>query len=530
MLSPTSTSPVSPGTYSNPITRDPLSYHSLPSLPPSAPGAGAKPKPKPRKRVNTAEKRSQHNAIERARRETLNSKFIVLARLLPSLADARRPSKSAIVNGSIKHLAYQREQRLLAARLLREVWGEREELIREVNQWRGMNGYPKKEGRGGGGEGEWGEEMEEVLGVEKEAFGTFAGMEEGEEGEDEDGAGAGAGNGLITPRESIDKLPLAPWPGPEYYPMPNYPSSTSLTSTSANGNGNGPFLSDTSTSAPASEQSPMTFHHHPALTPPLSAVETQTMYSHTPSGSPASSHRSQSLSLSHSQSQGQQGEDVKPSVTPLSFSAVPGVSGVQGAQMMALQQQYFVNQSLHAQAQAHAHGHSPFHPSLYGHAQAQGGQQGGQGYESFLASRGYTSLFSSQSQGQDQVQGGKGQGQGQGQDGQDVFTQQLLASIFPSGGMAAAAAESGKFVHPSSCSSSHGQGQGQGGQVSLGDLQKAVRTGMGLGYGMSGMSGMGIGGCQWAAEVSNSNAGGSTSPSSSNGNAANANATAVEGF
>ncbi|ODN88812.1 hypothetical protein L198_06614 [Cryptococcus wingfieldii CBS 7118] len=481
MLSPTSTSPVSPGTYS---TRNPL----LPPVPPSShpaagPGAGMlKPKPKPRKRVNTAEKRSQHNAIERARRETLNSKFIVLARLLPSLADARRPSKSAIVNGSIKHLAYQREQRLLAARLLREVWGEREELIREVNQWRGMNGYPQKEARGV--QGEWGEEMEEVLGVEKEAFGTFAGMgmEDGEEGEDEDIAG----NGLITPRESIDKLPLAPWPAPEYYPMPNYPSSASLTSTLAPANGNGPFLSDTSASASASEQSPMTYHH-PALTPPLSAVETQTMYSHTPS--PASSHsqRSHSLSLSH-HSQGQ-GEDVKPSTQQLgghqSFPGVPGVQGggVQGAQMMALQQQYFVNQSLHAQAQAH--GHPPFHPSLYahGHGHAQGQAQaqapGGQGYESFL------------------------QGQGQGQ-GQDVFTQQLLASIFPSsGGMAAAAAS-----------------QGQGGQVSMVDLQKAVRTGMELGFGMSGMG-------QWAEASNAANAGGSTSPSSSNGNT---NATAVEGF
>ncbi len=30
-----------------------------------------------RKRVNTAEKRASHNAVERQRRETLNSKFLV---------------------------------------------------------------------------------------------------------------------------------------------------------------------------------------------------------------------------------------------------------------------------------------------------------------------------------------------------------------------------------------------------------------------------------------------------------------------
>lgn len=37
-------------------------------------------KPKSRRRVNTAEKRVQHNAIERQRRETLNGKFLVSLR------------------------------------------------------------------------------------------------------------------------------------------------------------------------------------------------------------------------------------------------------------------------------------------------------------------------------------------------------------------------------------------------------------------------------------------------------------------
>lgn len=34
-------------------------------------------KPKSRKRVNTAEKRASHNAVERQRREMLNSRFLV---------------------------------------------------------------------------------------------------------------------------------------------------------------------------------------------------------------------------------------------------------------------------------------------------------------------------------------------------------------------------------------------------------------------------------------------------------------------
>lgn len=40
-------------------------------------GAPKKERTRIRKRVNTAEKRASHNAVERQRRETLNSKFLV---------------------------------------------------------------------------------------------------------------------------------------------------------------------------------------------------------------------------------------------------------------------------------------------------------------------------------------------------------------------------------------------------------------------------------------------------------------------
>jgi len=174
-------------------------------------------KSKPRKRVNTAEKRHQHNAIERQRRETLNGKFLSLARLLPSLASHRRPSKSAIVNGSIAHLTRQRDQRLLAAKLLRHFCAEHDQLLGEVNEWRKANGYALKDNTPA-----WNDEVDQVCSVEKEVFGDFATM--GADGDDDDDdmpnemtldqAAAVAASfshvdGLITPRSSTEADPNA---------------------------------------------------------------------------------------------------------------------------------------------------------------------------------------------------------------------------------------------------------------------------------------------------------------------------------
>ena len=189
-----------------------------PSTKPSGP-AKSPTKSKPRKRVNTAEKRHQHNAIERARRETLNGKFIHLARLLPSLANSRRPSKSAIVNGSIAHLALQREERLLAVQLLRKVCAEHDALLSEVNDWRTHAGYPAKDAKPA-----WNEQMEALTSVEKEIFGTFANYEGGDDDNDDDAndsndqssvqeqrpqtaaTAVSLDTGLVTPRTSLDSL------------------------------------------------------------------------------------------------------------------------------------------------------------------------------------------------------------------------------------------------------------------------------------------------------------------------------------
>ncbi|CAE6527513.1 unnamed protein product [Rhizoctonia solani] len=98
-------------------------------------GAGAV-RRKPSRRANTAERRATHNAVERARRETLNSRFLDLAALLPNLVSVRRPSKSAIVNSSIALIHTQRRARATAGRELRNLKAEADSLRRQLNEWR----------------------------------------------------------------------------------------------------------------------------------------------------------------------------------------------------------------------------------------------------------------------------------------------------------------------------------------------------------------------------------------------------------
>ncbi|KAI1786937.1 hypothetical protein LXA43DRAFT_1031420, partial [Ganoderma leucocontextum] len=122
------------------------------ALPPPVDGAApaqststttAQPKRKPSRRANTAERRATHNAVERARRETLNGRFLDLAALLPNLSQIRRPSKSSIVNSSIAHIHASRRHRLLAARELRLLKLESDALRRELNEWRDRSGLPR---------------------------------------------------------------------------------------------------------------------------------------------------------------------------------------------------------------------------------------------------------------------------------------------------------------------------------------------------------------------------------------------------
>ncbi|CAE6446133.1 unnamed protein product [Rhizoctonia solani] len=112
----------------------PSAFGSFPG-PQSAAAAGAV-RRKPSRRANTAERRATHNAVERARRETLNSRFLDLAALLPNLVSVRRPSKSAIVNSSIALIHTQRRARATAGRELRNLKVEADSLRRQLNEWR----------------------------------------------------------------------------------------------------------------------------------------------------------------------------------------------------------------------------------------------------------------------------------------------------------------------------------------------------------------------------------------------------------
>ncbi|KAJ7503799.1 hypothetical protein B0H11DRAFT_564560 [Mycena galericulata] len=137
--------PTSPNGSSRRLSTDYQSSLVIPSLPEYG-DYSQKPK------VNTAERRASHNAVERARRETLNARFLDLAVLLPNLRHLRRPSKSAIVNSSIAHVRAARRYRQLASHQLRALNAECDMIRREVNQWRARAGIrsveapPRSEG------------------------------------------------------------------------------------------------------------------------------------------------------------------------------------------------------------------------------------------------------------------------------------------------------------------------------------------------------------------------------------------------
>ncbi|KAJ7659452.1 hypothetical protein B0H17DRAFT_1096147 [Mycena rosella] len=184
-----------PQTPTSPEPSRPLSdYHTslvIPSLLDYADAYSEKPK------QNTAERRASHNAVERARRETLNARFIDLAGLLPNLRHLRRPSKSAIVNSSIAHVRAARRYRLLAAQQLRALNAECDMIRREVNQWRARAGvHPttvpiRSEG------------FAQVLGGEEPAFDP-ADLD----GEDDEEWGLPAPRRATQPREPACEGPL----------------------------------------------------------------------------------------------------------------------------------------------------------------------------------------------------------------------------------------------------------------------------------------------------------------------------------
>lgn len=89
-----------------------------------------------KKNTNSAERRANHNAVERARRECLNTKFQELAHALPSLAQVRRPSKSIIVQKSLDFIYTSRQKDDLHDKEMRSIRSENETLREEVNRLR----------------------------------------------------------------------------------------------------------------------------------------------------------------------------------------------------------------------------------------------------------------------------------------------------------------------------------------------------------------------------------------------------------
>ncbi len=108
------------------------------------------------------EKRANHNAIERARRESLNSRFLVslvpkkhraisngaltpsssqiLAASIPAISEIRRPSKSLIVNRSLQFVvdALAREQ--MYRSMITDMHARNRELVEQLNEYKRQAG------------------------------------------------------------------------------------------------------------------------------------------------------------------------------------------------------------------------------------------------------------------------------------------------------------------------------------------------------------------------------------------------------
>ncbi|KAK6907493.1 hypothetical protein I203_101487 [Kwoniella mangroviensis CBS 8507] len=457
----------------SPISESPSSFHSHPSvghvgitiptipIKPQNTTTGKTTKSKPRKRVNTAEKRSQHNAIERARRETLNGKFLSLARLLPSLATVRRPSKSAIVNGSISHLTHQRDQRLLAARILKEMKAERDDLLKEVNEWRKMNGYSPKESAN-----EYTDEIDQINSVEKESFGEFSAMDGDNDDQDQEEDDTPStndsydsinnniaaihgnftqSNGLITPRSSTDidstlQQSLYPSTSPIDQRIPTVPTPVSAAGNTTGVNWSTEFAlnlnQQMSNPTPSTATGQMNFVDTPTHS---SFVDTPTHSSSpinivSPTSDPArgmNPHHTPSPGSSHSSS-------VDPIVNVSNGSG--GLPNGWNSQQLAMLEQHAAQAHTIMREHHQAQQHQLFNPMV------------GNTFNAMFHSA-PTTPSSATATGLNSFNPFNGMGHGMGME----LTQQMLSTMFP---------------------------RSETNQVSVQDIHNAIRAGMGLGMGM----------------------------------------------
>jgi hypothetical protein len=80
-----------------------------------------------------ADRRASHNAIERARRESLNGRFVELANSIPMLQGNRKPSKAVIVTKALEYIQeckHRMEMKNSTIMMLRK---QNEDLLNELN-------------------------------------------------------------------------------------------------------------------------------------------------------------------------------------------------------------------------------------------------------------------------------------------------------------------------------------------------------------------------------------------------------------
>ncbi|POY72633.1 hypothetical protein BMF94_4461 [Rhodotorula taiwanensis] len=89
-----------------------------------------------RKGPQNADKRATHNAVERKRRESLNDRFLELARVLPTTSSLKRPSKAVVISKALDYVydTVNRERALIQ---------ENNDLRLEVDQLRASLGMPR---------------------------------------------------------------------------------------------------------------------------------------------------------------------------------------------------------------------------------------------------------------------------------------------------------------------------------------------------------------------------------------------------
>ncbi|CAG9983717.1 unnamed protein product [Clonostachys byssicola] len=109
--------------------------------------------------------------IEKQRRERFNETLLDMARLVPSLASMKRPSKKVVVCEAVRHLQQRRDMCIHAARDIRHLLAENHRLTSELNAMRsqlpGGSVTPLQTPRTPS------EALLELMGVEDEPCGDF---------------------------------------------------------------------------------------------------------------------------------------------------------------------------------------------------------------------------------------------------------------------------------------------------------------------------------------------------------------------